>query len=176
MAYYETMYIVHPALEAGRLKDLIMGVEDSLKKMGGDSLAVELWGKRKLAYFIDKQKYGTYILCQYAMGGEYVKEVSQELELNPNILRYLITKIESSVEKSPSDLKILSEISTRYGNRNVNELEFKTPEDFKKYKAKHKMRPGTVVKVAGKDKVVGDEPKKAKRKNVPLDFQMANEK
>ena len=55
------------------------------------------------------------------------------------------------------DLKILSEISTRYGNRNVNELEFKTPEDFKKYKAKHKMRPGTIVKVAGKDKVVKDD-------------------
>ena len=59
------------------------------------------------------------------------------------------------------DLKILSEISTRYGNRSVNELEFSSPEDFKKYKAKHKMRPGTVVKVAGKDKVIGDEPKKA---------------
>ena len=56
------------------------------------------------------------------------------------------------------DLKILSEITTRYRNRNVNELEFKTPEDFKKYKAKHKMRPGTVVKVAGKDKVVDDKP------------------
>jgi hypothetical protein len=55
------------------------------------------------------------------------------------------------------DLKHLSEISTRYGNRNVNELEFKTPEDFKKYKAKHKMRPGTIVKVAGKDKVVKDD-------------------
>ena len=54
------------------------------------------------------------------------------------------------------DLKILSEITTRYGNRNVNELEFSSPEDFKKYKAKHKMRPGTVVKVAGKDKKVGD--------------------
>ena len=74
------------------------------------------------------------------------------------------------------DLKILSEMTTRYGNRNVNELEFKTPEDFKKYKAKHKMRPGTVVKVAGKDKVVGDEPKKSKTKSVPLDFQMSNEK
>ena len=71
------------------------------------------------------------------------------------------------------DLKILSEITTRYGNRNVNELEFKTPEDFKKYKAKHKMRPGTVVKVAGKDKKVGDEPKKAKRKSVQLDFTQA---
>ena len=74
------------------------------------------------------------------------------------------------------NLKKLSEITTRYGNRNVNELEFSSPEDFKKYKAKHKMRPGTVVKVAGKDKVIGDEPKKSKRKSVPLDFQMANEK
>ena len=52
------------------------------------------------------------------------------------------------------DLKILSEITTRYGTRNINELEFKTPEDFAAYKKKHKMRPGTVVKVAGKDKVI----------------------
>jgi len=45
------------------------------------------------------------------------------------------------------------------------ELEFKTPEDFAAYKKKHKMRPGTVVKVAGKDKVVGDETgKKSKGK------------
>ena len=65
MNFYETLYIIHPALEAGRLKDIIMGVEDSLKKMGGEPLAVELWGKRKLAYFIDKQKYGTYVLVQY---------------------------------------------------------------------------------------------------------------
>ena len=65
------------------------------------------------------------------------------------------------------DLKILSEITTRYGNRNINELEFATPEDFKKYKAKHKMRPGTVVKVAGKDKVI-DEPKDKKSKSKPM--------
>ena len=62
------------------------------------------------------------------------------------------------------DLRILSEISTRYGNRNINELEFSSPEEFKKYKAKHKMRPGTVVKVAGKDKVV-DAPKGKKTKD-----------
>jgi hypothetical protein len=49
----------------------------------------------------------------------------------------------------------------------VREIEFSTPEDFKKYKAKHKMRPGTVVKVAGKDKVV-DEPKGKKAKSKPM--------
>ena len=62
------------------------------------------------------------------------------------------------------DLKILSEISTRYGNRNINELEFKTPAEFATYKKKHKMRPGTVVKVAGKDKVIDDPKKNTKHK------------
>ena len=72
------------------------------------------------------------------------------------------------------DLKILSEITTRYGNRNVNELEFSSPEDFKKYKAKHKMRPGTVVKVAGKDKKVGDDKPKGRRMQITMDFQSSN--
>ena len=69
-----------------------------------------------------------------------------------------------------NDLKILSEITTRYGTRNINELEFKTPEDFASYKEKHKLRKGTVVKVAGKDKVIGDEPKpKAPKKTTGTD-------
>ena len=49
------------------------------------------------------------------------------------------------------------------------ELEFKTPEDFAAYKKKHKMRPGTVVKVAGKDKVV-DAPKGKKTKASGIEF------
>ena len=95
MNYYETLYIVHPALEAGRLKDIIMGVEDSLKKMGGQPLAVELWGKRKLSHYIDKQKYGTYVLLQYNGEGKCTGDFAVELEHNPNILTYLISRIYS---------------------------------------------------------------------------------
>ena len=94
MNYYETLYIIHPALDAGRLKDIITGVDDSLKKMGGNPLAVELWGKRKLAYFIDKQKYGTYVLVQYNGEGKCTSNFAVELEHNPNILAYLTTSIE----------------------------------------------------------------------------------
>ena len=94
MNYYETLYIVHPSLEAGRLKDIIMGVEESLKKMGGAPLALELWGKRRLAYFIDKQKYGTYVLLHYNGEGKCTGEFAVELEHNPNILAYLTTCIE----------------------------------------------------------------------------------
>ena len=72
------------------------------------------------------------------------------------------------------DLKILSEMTTRYGTRNVNELEFKTPEEFATYKKKHKMRPGTVVKVAGKDKKIGDDKPKGRRMQITMDFQSSN--
>ena len=102
MNIYETLYIVHPALEAGRLKDIIVGIEENLKKLGGKLLAVELWGKRKLSYLIDKQKYGTYVLIQYNGEGKCTNNFSVELEHNPNILAYLTTSIESNdiIEKS----------------------------------------------------------------------------
>ena len=61
-------------------------------------------------------------------------------------------------------------ISNKYnGFDNIKEIEFKTPEDFEAYKKKHKMRPGTVVKVAGKDKVV-DAPKGKKTKTSGIEF------
>ena len=105
MNYYETLYIVHPSLEAGRLKDIILGVEESLKKMGGAPLALELWGKRKLAYFIDKQKFGTYVLVQYNGEGKCTGEFAVELEHNPNILAYLTTCIEKeNVMEQTEDL------------------------------------------------------------------------
>tara|TARA_B100000963_G_C22562376_1_gene642000 strand:+ start:98 stop:925 length:828 start_codon:yes stop_codon:yes gene_type:complete len=55
--------------------------------------------------------------------------------------------------------RTLSEIETRYGTRNINELEFDSPEEFAAYKKKHKLRKGTVVKVAGKDKKIGGDDK-----------------
>ena len=93
-------------MESGRLKDIIMSVEVSLKKLGGGPLAIELWGRRKLAYFIDKQKYGTYVLVQYNGEGKCTRDFAIELEHNPNILAYLTTKInQDDVIEQEEDLE-----------------------------------------------------------------------
>ena len=121
MNYYETLYIVHPALESGRLKEIIMDVEDSLKKLGGSSLAIELWGKRKLAYFIDKQKYGTYVLVQYNGEGKCTNDFAVELEHNPNILAYLTTNInQDNVIEQEEDLETQIAGKTREAERKVD--------------------------------------------------------
>ena len=94
MLYYETMYIVHPALESGRLKDLILLIEKSMAQLGGKTHMVDVWGKKKLAYSINKEKYGMYILFQFSHDGTLNKEFNLILEHNSNILAYLTTKIE----------------------------------------------------------------------------------
>jgi len=93
MAHYETMYIVHPALEAGRLKDLIQSIEKGLIDLDGKMHITDVWGKKKLAYPINKEKYGMYILIQFEADGSKNKEFNLSLDHNSNILTYLTTKI-----------------------------------------------------------------------------------
>ena len=94
MMYYETMYIVHPALEAGRLKDLILSVEQSMNNLGGQTCAINVWGKKKLAYAINKERYGMYVLFQFQSDGHSNKEFNLGLEHNSDVLAYLTTKID----------------------------------------------------------------------------------
>ena len=94
MNFYETMYVIHPALQAGRLDDIIDTVNTKVESLKGEKLFFENWGKKKLSYAIDKQKYGTYVLMQFSMNGEGIQELMDEFEHNSNILRYLINRIE----------------------------------------------------------------------------------
>jgi len=94
MNYYETLYIIHPALDAGRVKEMVLSVNETLEKTGGSVSAVDVWGKKKLAYEIDKQKYGTYVLVQFTGDGSGNANFNVELEHNPNVLAYLTIKIE----------------------------------------------------------------------------------
>ena len=122
MINYETMYIVHPALESGRLKDLILSVEKSMHNLGGKTTAINVWGKKKLAYPINKERYGMYILFQFQSDGKSNKEFNLGLDHNSNILAYLTTKIDA--DSIISDLPNLDEqlgLSISKNEENVDE-------------------------------------------------------
>ena len=95
MKFYETTYILHPALQEGRLNDIVQSVEKKIQSVGADVLYSDNWGRKKLSYLIDKQKYGTYIFCQFKLEKvNHLTEISQEFEHNPNVLRYLTIQID----------------------------------------------------------------------------------
>ena len=127
MNYYETLYIVHPALESGRLKDIILSIQEMFTNSNINIVSTDIWGKKKLAYLIDKQKYGTYVLVQFESDGQTNSKIAVELEHNPNILSYLTSKISKddiqkdllSLDEQISGTK-LSDSSIVEGKDNIN--------------------------------------------------------
>ena len=65
MKFYETTYIVHSALQEGRLNDITESINTFVESAKGEILYSDNWGRKKLSYMIDKQKYGTYIYIQF---------------------------------------------------------------------------------------------------------------
>ena len=108
MNNYEIVYIIHPALQEGRLIDIKSKIHEKITSFKGKVLYDDNWGKKKLAYSIDKQKYGTYLFCQFLLEGKDVQAINTDCELNSNILRHLITRIDSSQildEKNKKEVK-----------------------------------------------------------------------
>ena len=105
MEFYETTYILHSALQEGRLNDIIGAIENKVKSLGAEILYSNNWGRKKLAYLINKEKYGTYIFLQFKIQNlDQLTELNSEFEHNPNILRYLNIKIdEQDVMKSKQE-------------------------------------------------------------------------
>ena len=96
MGFYETTYILHSALQEGRLHDIVSAIENKVKSLGAEVLYSDNWGRKKLAYLINKEKYGTYIFLQFKLqNSDKLTELSSEFEHNPNVLRYLNIKIDA---------------------------------------------------------------------------------
>lgn len=98
LRYYETLMIVHPNYEQDRLKAIIDSVTDEIKKLGGELLNVADWGKRRLAYPIQKQKYGTYVLIHFSAVPSVVNSLYAWMKLQSTILSEIIVKLESAPE------------------------------------------------------------------------------
>ena len=105
MNYYEILYIVHPALEGGHLQDITKSVDELLEKNGAKVKVQDNWGRKRLAYPIDKQNYGSYILTQFESDGKTNNAILKDLDHNSNVLGSLITKIEKTELITKKDKK-----------------------------------------------------------------------
>lgn len=90
---YELMYVLstakgEEAIEANHQK------VQQLVAEGAEIIDVDVWGKRRLAYEINDEKEGYYVVVQFNSDAEYPKEIDRLLKINDSVLRHLITKVE----------------------------------------------------------------------------------
>ena len=91
MNQYEIAVLYHPDLEVDLTK-----AEERVSKIfadnGGKIVGTDNWGKRKLAYPINRQEHAVYVFYTVEMPGEGVKKVEATLNITDEVIRYLITK------------------------------------------------------------------------------------
>ena len=99
MSFYETLYIVDPNLENKSLEKTMNEIGKELEKTKSKIINHRVWGKKRLAYSIERQKYGSYILIQFE-GGDQQKMVEYDtwMKLNNSVLRHMTVLLDEEPE------------------------------------------------------------------------------
>jgi small subunit ribosomal protein S6 len=95
MRSYELAYIAHPELDEQALEALDERVRGWIEAAGGKIEKIDRWGKRKLAYPINKQSDGYYYILTVDLPPQAGAAIEQDLRLTEPIMRYLLTLQES---------------------------------------------------------------------------------
>jgi small subunit ribosomal protein S6 len=86
------MLIFSPVLKEDDLNSENDKVLDLVKSLGGEVIKTDIWGKRSLAYEIDRKREGYYFINYFRIATEKIAELENYYKLNDNILRYNVLR------------------------------------------------------------------------------------
>ena len=90
MRSYEVVLIVHPDLDENALKGLVDRVQGWITGSGGSIDKVDLWGKRRLAYSIHKQREGQYVYFETQFNPSFSTELERNMRFVEPVMRFSI--------------------------------------------------------------------------------------
>ena len=100
MRYYETLYIANPNYEQDRLVQLMKNVANELDGKKVSIINHYIWSKKRLAYLIQKYKYGTFIILHFeAEKFNFLKDFETFLKLDKSIIRHQTVLLDKKPDK-----------------------------------------------------------------------------
>lgn len=98
MRIYEELFIVQPEAAEEEIDQLVEQIQQVIAG-GGAIQKVEKWGVRKLAYRVQKQEEGFYILVQFSASPDSVKEIERRLRVSDLVLKFLTVRIDQKLKR-----------------------------------------------------------------------------
>ena len=95
MRHYEVMIILDPTQDERTVTPSLDKFLEAIRKDGGKVDKVDVWGKRRLAYPINKKEEGIYVVVDLECESESVLELDRRLNLNDSILRTKVLRTDS---------------------------------------------------------------------------------
>ena len=94
MRTYEIVLIVNPELDETAFKGVIEKVQGWITTAGGSVDKLDIWGKRRLAYVINKHRDGQYVLITATFAPTFANELERQLRFLEPVFRFMITVVE----------------------------------------------------------------------------------
>jgi small subunit ribosomal protein S6 len=99
MRIYEELFIMKPDAPEEEGDAFIEQMKTVVTNAGGTVDKVDKWGKRRLAYKVDKYREGSYVLMQFTSGPETVKEFERRLRVADLVIKFLTVRIDEDLKR-----------------------------------------------------------------------------
>ena len=103
MRRYELMLVLRPDVADDRSQALIDRTTRGISASGGQIVKVAPWGRRRLAYPIDRHREGSYHIVLFEAPSDAIGELEHSLLITEEVLRHLVTRVERPVKAARAD-------------------------------------------------------------------------
>ena len=99
MPLYELGVIIDPEIPPEVETETLGRLEGIITDAGGEVAAKDAWGRRQLAYPINKKNYGVYHFWKFNVGGEALAKLNFEMRTNDTVIRSLILNMDRELRR-----------------------------------------------------------------------------
>jgi len=103
MRRYELMLVLRPDIADDRSQAIIDRTTRQITTTGGQIVKVAPWGRRRLAYPIDRHREGSYHIVIFEAPAESIAELERSLLITEELLRHLVTRVERPTKSTRRD-------------------------------------------------------------------------
>jgi len=93
MRKYELICVIQPDLDETAFNGVVEKVKGWISDSGGSVDKVDVWGRRKLAYIIKKQREGQFVLLNMTMNPTATAELQRNLRYQETLLRHMLSVV-----------------------------------------------------------------------------------
>jgi small subunit ribosomal protein S6 len=98
MRRYETIFIASPVLTDEQADELVRNFEGIIAEQGGELLKTDKWGRKKLAYEIQKFSEGYYTLFEMNAGPTLIAELERRFRNNDSVIKFLSVRMDEQAK------------------------------------------------------------------------------
>ena len=114
---YEELFIIKPDAPEEEADAFVEQLRTHLTSTGATVDKVDKWGKRRLAYRVEKYREGAYVLLQFSAGPEAVKELERRLRVSDLVLKFLTVRIDETLKRLDKRKKARDKRNARRAER-----------------------------------------------------------